>query len=85
MRKVLFGVNVFCDSRNSMRNTRMALVTNDAATDAFGMKSRVALLKSGFNIVKLFSLEHGLSAGAADGAWVPNATDALTNLPVVSL
>jgi uncharacterized protein YbbC (DUF1343 family) len=85
MRKVLFGVDVFCESRNPVRNTRMALVTNDAATDAFGVKSRVALLKSGFNIVKLFSPEHGLSAGAADGAWVPNATDALTNLPVVSL
>lgn len=82
MNKVRFGVDQF---NASHKNYRFGLITNDAATTASGVKSRVFLLAAGYNIVKLFSPEHGLSAGAADGAWVANQTDTLTNLPVVSL
>jgi uncharacterized protein YbbC (DUF1343 family) len=64
---------------------RIGLVTNDIAATVDGRKTRVALLDSGWNIVRLFSPEHGLAAIAEDGASVDDARDPLTNLPVVSL
>ncbi len=85
MKPVLFGIDHFCGTVEQHTKTRIGLVTNDVARNAFGVKSRVALIDAGFQIVKLFSPEHGLSANAADGVWVPNKTDDLTNLPVVSL
>ena len=85
MEKVLFGVDEFCESFTNYKNLRIGLVTNDVAQNAFGIKSRVALIQAGFKLVKLFSPEHGLSANNADGAWVPNHIDQLTNLPVISL
>src|SRR5690554_3822883 len=85
MTKTLFGVDQFCALADDYKDIRIGLVTNDVARNAFGEKTRVALIESGFKIVKLFSPEHGLSASAADGAWVPNMKDELTHLPVVSL
>ncbi|MEO6820805.1 MAG: DUF1343 domain-containing protein [Ginsengibacter sp.] len=85
MNKVLFGIDQFCGYGDRYKSIRIGLVTNDAASNAFGLKSRVALINAGFKIVKLFSPEHGLSANAADGAFVPDHTDEITNLPVVSL
>ncbi len=85
MKNVLFGIDQFCSTTKPDKNVRIGLVTNDVAKNAFGVNSRVALIDAGFQVVKLFSPEHGLSAKAADGAWVPNKTDGLTNLPVVSL
>jgi uncharacterized protein YbbC (DUF1343 family) len=43
------------------------------------------LLKSGINIVKLFSPEHGLDARGADGVYQHHMKDPLTGLPVISL
>ncbi|MFA5669292.1 MAG: DUF1343 domain-containing protein [Balneolaceae bacterium] len=85
MTKTLFGVDQFCALADDYKDIRIGLVTNDVARNAFGEKTRVALIESGFKIVKLFSPEHGLTASAADGAWVPNIRDELTHLPVVSL
>lgn len=85
MTKTLFGVDQFCALADDYKDIRIGLVTNDVARNAFGEKTRVALIEAGFHIIKLFSPEHGLSASAADGAWVPNMKDDLTHLPVVSL
>ena len=85
MKKVLFGIDQFCEQIEKYKNIRLGLVTNDAAFNAFGKKSRVALIDAGFQIVKLFSPEHGLSAKAADGAFVTDQIDNVTKLPVVSL
>ncbi len=85
MKRTVFGVDEFCKSAHHFKNVRFGLLTNDAARNAFGVKSRVALINAGFNIVKLFSPEHGLSAHAADGARVSDETDELTQLPVTSL
>ncbi len=85
MEKVIFGVDLFCLAIKDYQNHRIGLVTNDVATTTFGLKTRVALVEAGFQIVKLFSPEHGLSAAGADGVWVPNQTDELTDLPVISL
>jgi len=43
------------------------------------------LLDAGFNIVKLFSPEHGLDVKGVDGATIKDGVDALTRLPVISL
>lgn len=66
---------------------RVGLVTNDAARLAAdsSVRSRLALIKAGVPIVRLFGPEHGLSAAADDGSPVSDGTDALTGLPVVSL
>lgn len=85
MNKTLFGVDQFCALADDYKDIRIGLVTNDVARNAFGEKTRVVLIEAGFHIIKLFSPEHGLSASAADGAWVPNIRDELTHLPVVSL
>lgn len=85
MNNILFGVDVFCTQAAAYKNRRTALVTNNAATTANGTSSRLALLKAGFHIVKLFSPEHGLSARGDDGACQYNHTDELTGLPVISL
>ena len=64
---------------------RIAFVTNDAATTSLLTLSRVALLKSGFKLVKLFSPEHGISAQGADGEFQFDSKDEITGLPVISL
>jgi uncharacterized protein YbbC (DUF1343 family) len=43
------------------------------------------LRHAGFNLVRLFSPEHGLGANATDGAAVADGRDPLTGLPVISL
>ena len=79
------GIDIICGQQASYKNARVALVTNDVATSISGLSSRIALLKAGFTLVKLFSPEHGLSAGGDDGAYQQHHTDALTLLPVISL
>lgn len=66
---------------------RLGLLTNDAVRCAGDpeLRTRVALLRAGLPIVRLFSPEHGLGARAPDGAPIPGGTDPLTGLPVVSL
>lgn len=82
---LLFGIDVFLQQANKFENLRLALVTNDAATTSEGISSRIALLKSKFNLVKLFSPEHGLTAQGEDGAFQSNIKDLTTDLPVTSL
>ncbi|GAB3997473.1 DUF1343 domain-containing protein [Spirosoma daeguense] len=82
---VQFGVDVFLKQTATYQKRRFALVTNNAATTATYIPSRQALLANGFQISKLFSPEHGLDAIGDDGALMPNGTDVLTGLPIVSL
>jgi uncharacterized protein YbbC (DUF1343 family) len=85
MSKVLFGVDHFLEDTAPYQNKRLALVTNNAAVTSSGYSSRTALLDKGFNIIKLFSPEHGLNAQGEDGAFMGNSVDRLTRLPVISL
>ncbi len=83
---VLFGVDiVLSDDSIHWKNQRIGLVTNEAATTSIGIPSRKALQDAGFNIKKLFSPEHGISAMGADGAPMLNGVDELTDLPIISL
>lgn len=83
---VLFGVDiVLTDDTIHWKNQRIGLVTNEAATTSKGIAARKALQDAGFNIKKLFSPEHGISAKGADGAPMLNGVDELTDLPIISL
>jgi uncharacterized protein YbbC (DUF1343 family) len=85
---VLFGVDDLIADRSQRGPVRrVGLVTNDAARLAADstVHSRVALLKAGVPVVRLFGPEHGLAGTAADGAAVPDSIDPLTGVPTTSL
>lgn len=78
-----FGIDSFLENKN--KKGKIGFVTNDAAKTSSGILSRKALLDAGFEIVKLFSPEHGINVQGADGAFIDNETDPITHLPIVSL
>ncbi|MGI9137964.1 MAG: exo-beta-N-acetylmuramidase NamZ domain-containing protein, partial [Sediminibacterium sp.] len=80
-----FGIDNIITQSPSWKKKRIALLTNDAAKTNNSVPSRKALLDHGFNIVKLFSPEHGITATGADGAKMQDSIDDLTHLPVISL
>lgn len=83
--KVVPGIDTFLEHPVTDKNIRWGLLTNDAAFSSDGLLSRVALVKKGFNLVKLFSPEHGITKTGADGAFQNNSIDSYTGLPVISL
>lgn len=83
--KVAPGIDTFLEHPITDKNIRWGLLTNDAAFSSDGLLSRVALVKKGFNLVKLFSPEHGITGTGADGAFQNNSIDSHTGLPVISL
>lgn len=80
-----FGIDTILQQQAHWKKQRIGLVTNHAATTNNYIPSRKALIDNGFNIVQLFSPEHGLNIQGADGAFIANSIDALTLLPIVSL
>lgn len=85
-----FGIDHLLSERTaSLRNRRIGLVTNNAATTAARphpvASTRWALQQAGVPVTTLFSPEHGLGANAADGASVGDSRDPLTGLPIYSL
>lgn len=86
MHGVQFGIDQLLASPEP-KGFRLGLVTNTAARTArdVNLTGRAALQQAGFNLVRLFSPEHGLGANAADGAEIADGCDPLTGLPVVSL
>lgn len=82
---VSFGIDQLLKQNPSWKQSRIGLVTNEAATTNRLEPSRQALLKAGFNIQRLFSPEHGLDVRGADGHPIKDGKDLLTALDVVSL
>jgi uncharacterized protein YbbC (DUF1343 family) len=83
--KLLPGVDSFLTQHDRYLNQRLALVTNNAATDAGGTLVRVAMLNNHFQLTKLFSPEHGITVKGDDGVRQHGGTDMVTGLPVISL
>ncbi|RTL56650.1 MAG: DUF1343 domain-containing protein [Sphingobacteriales bacterium] len=79
------GIDVLVRAIPAWKHKRIGFVTNHAAQTKEGIPSRKALLQKQFNIVKLFSPEHGLDVKGADGVLIDNGKDALTGLPIISL
>ncbi|MBX2931340.1 MAG: DUF1343 domain-containing protein [Chitinophagaceae bacterium] len=82
---LLFGIDNLVLQNPAWKKQKIAFVTNHAATNNQLISSRKILLQNGFNIIKLFSPEHGLDIQGADGTAINNTIDALTNLPIISL
>jgi len=82
---VLPGIDSFLNDPSQKKHLRLGIVTNDVAITSQGTKTRFALLQQEFNLVKIFSPEHGLTAAGADGVFQKNTVDRLTGLPVISL
>ncbi|MEI2708458.1 MAG: exo-beta-N-acetylmuramidase NamZ domain-containing protein [Chitinophagaceae bacterium] len=80
-----FGIDSILQQNPSWKKQRIGFVTNHAATTNTLEYSRKALLENGFNVVCLFSPEHGLDIKGEDGAFIENGIDTLTQLPIVSL
>lgn len=84
MARINFGIDHFLQTKQD-KSKRWGLVTNDAVFTRDFIPVRQALLDKGFQLVRLFSPEHGLQVVGADGALMADQTDALTGLPVFSL
>ena len=76
------ALRLFAGERKDMR---MALVCNNASVTEAGITTRADLIANDFNLVKLFSPEHGLNAAGEDGAWQNDGIDQLTGLSITSL
>lgn len=85
MAAVQFGIDHLLTLSPEWKSAHIGLVTNNAATTSDGEASRAALERYGFNLVRLFSPEHGLSTAGADGVAQPDGVDGLTSLKVISL
>jgi uncharacterized protein YbbC (DUF1343 family) len=79
------GIDILVAQQPSWKKERIGLVTNHAATTNDLTASREALLRHGFNIVRLFSPEHGLDVRGADGHEMKDGGDMLTGLDMISL
>ena len=82
---IFFGIDILLRQDTLWKKQRIGFVTNHAATTNKMVSSRIALLEAGFNIVKLFSPEHGLNVQGADGIKMSDGIDVLTKLPFTSL
>ncbi|MBY0482430.1 MAG: DUF1343 domain-containing protein [Chitinophagaceae bacterium] len=80
-----FGVDQIIQLQPAWKDQKIGLVTNHAAKTMAGKSSRQALIHHHFNIVKLFSPEHGLEVKGEDGIAMADGIDSLTKLPIISL
>lgn len=85
MQKVINGIDVFLAESGINKNSRFAIVTNNAAFTSDKLLSRLGLVKEGFNLLKIFSPEHGISVRGEDGVYQDHTIDIKTNLPIISL
>ena len=69
MQQIITGVDSFLSDPPVNKNSRFAIVTNNAAFTSDRILSRLALVKKGFNLIKIFSPEHGISVKGADGVY----------------
>jgi uncharacterized protein YbbC (DUF1343 family) len=85
MQTPIAGIDVLLDNPPFWHKQNIALITNHAAKNKNRLPSRQALLQHQFNIQLLFSPEHGLQVNGADGAFIDDGIDPLTQLPIISL
>jgi len=85
MQQVISGIDAFLQGPQMNKNSRFAIVTNNAAFTSDRILSRLALVKRGFNLIKIFSPEHGISVKGADGSYQKDSIDIKTAVPIISL
>ena len=82
---IQFGIDNLLALDPKWKTKKIAFLTNDAATTSKGIASRKALIDAGFNIIQLFSPEHGISTKGADGHKIKDQVDPITKLSIISL
>ncbi len=82
---IQFGIDNLLLQNPAWKTHNIALVTNHAATTNQLIPTRKALIENGYNIIQLFSPEHGLDVKGADGNFIHDGIDDLTQLPIISL
>lgn len=85
MKSLFFGVDELIKSKEVFTLLKFGLVTNDSAVTTEAVKSRIAILEAGLQIIKLFSPEHGINREGDDGAFQEDGCDQVTGLPIISL
>ena len=85
LQKIIPGIDVFLQEPEANKNSRFAIITNNAAFTSDRIVSRLALVNKGFNLTKVFSPEHGISVKGEDGAYQKDSIDIKTALPIISL
>ena len=80
-----FGIDIVLKNEPNWKMDRIAMLTNDAAITKTGVISRLALKNAGFNLIKIFSPEHGIKTIGEDGAYMQDELDEITGLKVISL
>ena len=70
---------------HGLRDKRLGLIVHAASVSFDGRHAIDVLRDAGLEVVRLFTPEHGLRSRAAAGEHVPNGTDPVSGLPVVSL
>ncbi len=79
------GIDRLLADAPAWKKARLALVTNHAAFTSYNIPVRLALQQHAFNLVRLFSPEHGLDVKGVDGQPMNDGMDPLSGLPVTSL
>lgn len=82
---IRFGIDQLLKLNPTWKKLRIGMLTNDAAKTWNGLPSRKALIDEGFNLVQLFSPEHGIDTNGKDGALMKDQIDPITHLPIISL
>ena len=80
-----FGIDIILQDHPIWKLDRIAILTNDAARTNKGVIGRLALKNAGFNLIKIFSPEHGIKTIGEDGAKMHDGLDEIIGLPVFSL
>jgi uncharacterized protein YbbC (DUF1343 family) len=65
-----FGIDILLKNEPNWKKDRIGMLTNDAAKTNKGIISRLALKEAGFNLMKIFSPEHGIKTIGADGDFM---------------
>lgn len=78
------GIDNLSGYSDLFRGKRLGLITNSAGFDK-QMRSTVDILRTNYNLCKLFAPEHGISGNQQAGDCVDFGYDLRTGLPVYSL
>lgn len=84
--KFLLGLeNIPDEFIQKIKGARIALITNQTGKDQHGRRNIDILREKGLNIKAILVPEHGFVGNIAAEQEVPNAIDAKTGIPVISL
>ncbi|MCL2421577.1 MAG: DUF1343 domain-containing protein, partial [Defluviitaleaceae bacterium] len=81
---IKLGIDRIDEYSDVFNDKRIGLVTNHSGVNS-KFESTIDILKSRFNLIKLFAPEHGVRGSLQAGVAVDSYVDERTNLPVISL